>query len=68
MASFDTYLIEIEDDPAGILIRAPGGFAFHAVSSAFSALEGATFPDAYAAERAARRLRRRNPSALRLAA
>ena len=47
----------------------PGGFAFHAVSSAFSALEGSTFPDAYAAERAARRIRRRGTGpALRLAA
>jgi hypothetical protein len=59
---FDNYIIEIDDQAAGILIRAGGGFAFHALEGAFATLEGQTFPDAIAAERAARRLRR-EPSA-----
>jgi hypothetical protein len=53
---FDRYLVEVDHHAAGILIRAEQGFVFHAVSSAFHALEGAIFPHALAAERAARRL------------
>lgn len=70
MSTFNTYLVEIDDDPAGILIRGTSGsFAFHAVDASFSALEGESFPDALAAERAVRRLRRARPvSSLRAAA
>ncbi len=55
---FDNYIIEIDDEAAGILIRAGTGFAFHALEGTFATLEGRTFPDAVAAERAARKIRR----------
>jgi hypothetical protein len=55
---FDNYIIEIDDQAAGILIRSGGSFAFHALEGIFSTLEGRTFPDAVAAERAARKIRR----------
>ncbi|WP_029075665.1 hypothetical protein [Kaistia adipata] len=55
---FDNYIIEIDDKAAGILIRAGSGFAFHALEGRFATLEGRTFPDAVAAERAARKIRR----------
>jgi len=53
---FDTYLIEVADRPAGILQRSGEAFAFHAVEPPFASLNGTTFPDPLAAERAARRL------------
>jgi hypothetical protein len=52
---FDNYLIEVEDREAGILIRTGNVFTFHAVTRAFIGLEGTVYPDAFAAERAARR-------------
>ncbi len=52
---FANYLIEVRDSPVGILIRQGDGYAFHALDPAVGDLEGATFPDAFAAERAARR-------------
>jgi len=58
---FDNYIIEIDDEAAGILIRSGRTFAFHALDGAFSPLEGRMFADAIAAERAARRVRR-NPT------
>lgn len=56
---FDTYLVEVQDRAAGILIRSGQAYAFHAVESPFRALEGVTFPDPVSAERAALRLVRR---------
>jgi hypothetical protein len=56
---FDRYIIEIDERAAGILTRAGQAFAFHAVAPLFQVLDGATFPDAFSAERAARRLVRR---------
>ncbi|WEK52488.1 MAG: hypothetical protein P0Y66_11160 [Candidatus Kaistia colombiensis] len=55
---FDNYIIEIDDEAAGILIRSGRSFAFHALEGAFATLEGQVFADAVAAERAARRIRR----------
>jgi hypothetical protein len=55
---FDNYIVEVDEHAAGILIRAGHAFTFHAVESAFRALEGTIFPDAFAAERAALRLLR----------
>lgn len=52
---FDRYLIEIDDGEAGLLLRQGAGFVFHALDRRFRALEGATFPDPGAAERALRR-------------
>lgn len=55
---FDNYIIEIDDEAAGILIRSGGNFAFHALEGAFTPLEGQIFADVVAAERAARKIRR----------
>ena len=49
---FSNYLVEVRDDPVGILIRQGEGYAFHALDPRVSELEGATFPDAFAATRA----------------
>jgi hypothetical protein len=57
---FDTYLIEINDRAAGILTRIGQNFSFHAVDQALAEMNGFSFPDTIAAERAVRRrLRRR---------
>lgn len=64
---FDNYIIEIDDQAAGILIRSGASFAFHALEGTFATLEGRTFPDAVAAERAARKIRREPAAALQRA-
>jgi hypothetical protein len=56
---FDNYIIEIDDRAAGILVRSGRAFAFHALERTFAVLEGMLFPDVIAAERAARKVRRR---------
>ena len=65
---FDNYIIEIDGNAAGILVRADRHFAFHALEPAFAALEGVVFADAVAAERAARQARRQARPAARLEA
>ena len=52
----DSYIIEVFSQPAGIVVRAPGGFRFFAASRRFNRLEGQVFRNAREAERAARRL------------
>lgn len=52
----DTYIIEVGSLPAGIIVRAPGGYRFFAASERFYRLEGQLFRNAREAERAARRL------------
>ncbi|MCE1236485.1 MAG: hypothetical protein LWW93_09020 [Hyphomicrobiales bacterium] len=52
---FDSYVIEIDDVEAGLLIRDGESYAFHAVAQRFRAFEGARFPDPWTAERALRR-------------
>ena len=52
----DNYIIEVFSQPAGIVVRDPGGFRFFAASQRFSRLEGQVFRNAREAERAARRL------------
>jgi hypothetical protein len=52
---FANYLVEVRDTPVGILIRQGDSYAFHALEPSVGELEGMTFPDAFAAERAARR-------------
>lgn len=49
------YLVEVRDTPVGILIRQGESYAFHALDPLVDDLEGTLFPDAFAAERAARR-------------
>ena len=52
---FDSYVIEIDDVEAGLLIRDGESYAFHAVAPRFRAFEGARFSDPWSAERALRR-------------
>ena len=52
----DTYIIEVGSQPAGIVVRHPGGYLFFAASRRFSRLEGRLFRSARDAERAARRV------------
>ena len=52
----DTYIIEVSSQPAGIVVRGPGGYRFFAASHRFSRLEGQIFRNAREAERAAWRL------------
>ena len=52
----DTYIIEIGSQPAGIVVRDPGGYRFFAASHRFNRLEGQLFRNARLAERAAGRL------------
>lgn len=51
----NNYLVEIGDQPVGILVREGSGYAFHALERTVSPLEGAQFADVPSAERAARR-------------
>jgi hypothetical protein len=55
-AMSDTYIIEVGSQPAGIIVRAPGGYRFFAASHRFNRLEGQIFRTAREAERAARQL------------
>jgi hypothetical protein len=55
-AMSDTYIIEVGSQPAGIIVRAPGGYRFFAASHRFNRLEGQVFRNAGEAERAARQL------------
>jgi hypothetical protein len=53
---FDNYLVEVRDAPVGILVREGKSYAFHALEPSVRDLEGLVFPDAFAAERAARKV------------
>ena len=52
----DSYIIEVSSQPAGIVVRDPGGYRFFAASRRFDRLEGQLFRNAREAERAATRL------------
>ncbi|XSC45224.1 hypothetical protein ACF1BQ_003105 [Bradyrhizobium sp. RDT10] len=52
----DTYIIEVGSQPAGIVVRVPGGYRFFAASHRFNRLEGQIFRNAREAEHAARLL------------
>ncbi|MDE5454960.1 hypothetical protein GWE18_19345 [Bradyrhizobium sp. CSA112] len=52
----DTYIIEVGSQPAGIVVRTPGGYRFFAATHQFNRLEGQVFRNAREAERAAQRL------------
>lgn len=58
---FDSYLIEIDDCEAGLLLREGEAFVFHAVAGRYRAFEGAVFSDPWSAERALRRAGDRAP-------
>ena len=51
-----SYIIEVGSQPAGIVVRNPGGYVFIAASKRFSQLDGQLFRNAREAERAARRI------------
>ena len=52
----DTYIIEVNSQAAGIVVRNPDGYRFFAAIHRFNPLEGQTFRNAREAERAAVRL------------
>jgi hypothetical protein len=52
----DSYIIELNSQAAGIVVRNPEGYRFFASSHQFNRLEGQVFRNAGEAERAARRL------------
>ncbi len=54
----DGFIVELAGDAVGVLVGAGGAYEFHAVDPRFRSLEGATFDNGFAAERAARRLAR----------
>ena len=65
---FESYLIEIDEVDAGLLLRQGQGYVFHAVADLFGAFEGVRFSDPASAERALRReVRGARPAPLRAA-
>ena len=52
----DSYIIEVNSQTAGIVVRSQGGYCFFASSDRFNRLEGQLFRNAREAERAARRI------------
>ena len=52
----DSYIIEVNSQTAGIVVRDREGYRFFASSHQFNPLEGRIFRNAREAERAARRL------------
>lgn len=55
---FDSYLIEVGNEIAGVVVRSGQGFRFHAVGSSFRELEDQRFASPWKAERAAAQLQR----------
>ena len=55
---FNSYLIETDDEIAGIVVRSGQGFRFHAVGADFKELEQQRFGSPWKAERAATLLQR----------
>jgi hypothetical protein len=52
----DTFIIEVGSQPAGIVVRNPGGYVFFAAAHQFNRLDGQIFRNAREAEQAARRI------------
>ncbi len=52
----DRYIIEVNSQPAGVVVRNAEGFRFFAASQRFDRMEGKLFRNASEAERAAQRL------------
>ena len=50
----DSYIIEVREAAAGIVVRDRGGFRFFSADPNFTALDGCLFRDPRAAETAAR--------------
>ena len=51
--SSDTYIIEVSQQAAGIVVRDPDGYRFFAATHRFNPMEGLLFANAREAERAA---------------
>ena len=49
----DTYIIEVSQQAAGIVVRNPDGFRFFVATHRFNPMEGQLFANAREAERAA---------------
>jgi len=56
MARNTSYIIEIEDEPVGLLVPDRDRAVFHAVHPSVQALHGRVFTDAVEARRAARNI------------
>jgi hypothetical protein len=52
----ECYIIEVNSQPAGVVVRKAEGFRFFAASQRFGRMEGKLFRNASEAERAALRL------------
>jgi hypothetical protein len=52
----NSYIIEVNSRPAGIVVLGPDGYRFFAASKRFYPIDGQLFRSAREAERAARRL------------
>jgi hypothetical protein len=52
----DRYIIEVNSQAAGVIVRSPEGFRFFAASQRFGRMEGKLYRNASEAERAALRL------------
>jgi hypothetical protein len=52
----DSYIIEVNSKPVGIVVRDPDGYRFFAASPRFYRMDGQLFRNAREAEHAARRL------------
>ena len=59
----DRYIIEVNSQAAGVVVRNPQGFRFFAASQRFVRMEGKLFRNASEAERAAVRLANENLTA-----
>ncbi len=49
----DTFIIEVQSQAAGIVVRDSSGYRFHAASHRFNAIEGRVFRNAREAQHAA---------------
>jgi len=54
MSDVNAFVIEIDDDAAGLAVQEGSGYAFHALAPGFAHLEGRRFRSPAAAERACR--------------
>jgi hypothetical protein len=59
------YVIEVDDDAVGIVVRDSDGYTFHAAASAYYPLDHRRFASAAAAQKAAQALRHDRAKTLR---
>lgn len=56
MRAYNSFAIEVFDEPAGVIVQQSRGYRFFASTQRFHALEGRVFRNARMAEREARRI------------